>query len=425
MACRAEPPRTQRARQVQIGAMGLPPKPPRTQRAKAGAAGGSAARDGGGAAFVGTWPTPITDTRPEARGAVCSVASCAGDRAAGTGAWCAGRPGPSRAIDVSDTMFCELKLTEDAPAARRRPFPAVHPFAFASEPATGLVRQRVSPALTDLLRRIYEADSNIGYLRDDHVLAPAYGGDFLRFLLDACRHIGDVREALEIGCGGGHLMRHLGDHGLRVRGVDPSPLATAAAARHGLDVRQGFFPGPAPEARCDLVYHMDVLEHVLDLAAFLAAHHQALTDEGHVAISVPDCGPSIAVGDLGMVIHQHVNFFTATSLEAVLTTHGFDVVTIERARVAGHSRAARRRPASSRRPGRATTTPGAPMTDTAPCVRAVLAPCGRGQRRVESASSIQLVRASGASVHWHALHAEADWATCASSTTIRTCAAGA
>ena len=88
----------------------------------------------------------------------------------------------------------------------------------------------------------------------------------------------DGLSLLDVGCGGGLLSEPLTRLGARVTGLDASTTSVEVARRHaeqaGLDIayRQGTAEDlAAVGARFDAVVSLEVVEHVADLKAFLAA----------------------------------------------------------------------------------------------------------------------------------------------------------
>ena len=83
-------------------------------------------------------------------------------------------------------------------------------------------------------------------------------------------------SALDIGCGGGLAAEPLARMGARVTGIDASGRAIDAARRHaraaGLDIawRRGAVED-MDETAFDIVLALEVIEHVADAGAFLAA----------------------------------------------------------------------------------------------------------------------------------------------------------
>ncbi len=209
------------------------------------------------------------------------------------------------------------------------PVPAFLPFSFTFDPALDLIAQVRDPHVLACLETIYTEDWNVGYLQEGHALAEAYGSDVIRFIEGVLDPAGAPR-VLEIGCGGGYLLAHLERRGFRVVGVDPSPVAAREAARLGIDVLAGFYPDVRPEGGVDAIFHYDVLEHVADPVAFLSAHRDDLAGGGLLLLAVPDATDSIALGDISMVIHEHLNFFDRDSLRRTVESAGFRVVALEK-----------------------------------------------------------------------------------------------
>ena len=212
---------------------------------------------------------------------------------------------------------------------RPSPVPDFLPFAFTFDATLGLIVQERNPRVLECLETIYREDWNVGYLQEGHALAEAYGNDVIGFIESVLDPAGAPR-VLEIGCGGGYLLSYLRRRGFRVVGIDPSPVAAREAARLEIEVMPGFYPTVRPDARVDAVFHYDVLEHVADPVAFLAAHHHDLAAGGVLLIAVPDATESIALGDISMVIHEHLNFFDRDSLRRTVEAAGFRVLALEK-----------------------------------------------------------------------------------------------
>lgn len=122
----------------------------------------------------------------------------------------------------------------------------------------------------------------------------------LQYIRDfATRHFGRQGRqplaglsAVDLGCGGGLASAPLARLGAEVTGIDASPEAIGAASAHanaaGLEI--GFRIGTAEElaaedARFDLVVALEVIEHVADVSAFLAAASALVAPDGMIALS--------------------------------------------------------------------------------------------------------------------------------------------
>lgn len=107
----------------------------------------------------------------------------------------------------------------------------------------------------------------------------------------------DGLEVLDIGCGGGILAEDLSRAGARVTGLDPSratlQVARAHARREKLAIRYryGFAEALRERAHYDIVFAVDVLEHVNDLPATLDAAVAALKPGGRFAFLTHNATP--------------------------------------------------------------------------------------------------------------------------------------
>jgi len=95
----------------------------------------------------------------------------------------------------------------------------------------------------------------------------------------------------EVGAAMGHLLSCARDLGLRVGGVEISAAACAAARRKfGLELHRGDVTAldlTDEAGRWDVVYAGDVLEHMTEPAAALAAMHALLAPGGTLILRVP------------------------------------------------------------------------------------------------------------------------------------------
>lgn len=212
--------------------------------------------------------------------------------------------------------------------------PEFLPFELIFNESLQLFQQKASDYINECLQKVYLHDSNAGYLQEGHALAELYGGDFLEFMDTILQKRPGLNSCLEIGCGGGYLMKKLKDRGYDVMGVDPSPVAVRKAKEFGIIVMKDFYPvnskpgrwASGPESKKDCIYHYDVLEHVADPVEFLKAHKNELKPDGIVIMAVPDCSQSNQRGDISMVLHEHINYFDEESLRITIEAAGFDVL---------------------------------------------------------------------------------------------------
>lgn len=144
------------------------------------------------------------------------------------------------------------------------------------------------------------------------------------------------RSALDVGCGAGLLCEPLARLGAGVTGVDAAPENAAAAAHHaegsGLDIR--YMAGEIAAldiGSFDLVASMEVIEHVADKRAFVAALADRLAPKGLLILSTPNRTPQSqlllvraaeAVGAIPRGTHHWDDFVTPDELHDLFAEAG-------------------------------------------------------------------------------------------------------
>ncbi len=144
------------------------------------------------------------------------------------------------------------------------------------------------------------------------------------------------KRALDVGCGAGLLCEPLVRLGASVTGVDAAEENIAVAAAHAagggltIDYRCGEI-GALGLSGFDLVTAMEVIEHVADKGAFIAALADALAKGGLMALSCPNRTPQSKLllvegaERLGMVprgTHHWDDFATPDELRGLLADAG-------------------------------------------------------------------------------------------------------
>ncbi len=151
-------------------------------------------------------------------------------------------------------------------------------------------------------------------------------------------HVRSGDRVLDVGCYTGNLLAMLRDAvpGVHVTGLDPSALAARVAREHhGVEVRVGSLFDDLDLGEFDVVVLTHVLEHIVELRPFLARLQALLAQGGRLCVEVPDANAFWLTTDQDDPIGvehkdpflqfsvEHVNYFTATSLENLMRANGF------------------------------------------------------------------------------------------------------
>ena len=146
----------------------------------------------------------------------------------------------------------------------------------------------------------------------------------------------------DVGCGPALLLASLRERGHEVLGIEPSPIARASAAEHGVRVLDGtaeHLPDDAPRDHFDVVTMVQSLEHCSDVLLAIRNAALLLRPGGTMVCEVPNHeslgfaqkGPAWFHTDAG----RHIHFFSDRSLRRATELAGLSHVRTE---YAGYSR---------------------------------------------------------------------------------------
>ena len=146
-------------------------------------------------------------------------------------------------------------------------------------------------------------------------------------------------HVLDVGCAGGYLAQPLTAAGCVVDGVEPDAAAAESARAHCATVTVGDYESPelraALPAPFDTVVFGDVLEHLRDPWAALAATAELLAPGARVIASIPNIAHwsgrlallrgRFSYAESGLFDATHLRFFTRRSAHELAKRAGYAV----------------------------------------------------------------------------------------------------
>ncbi|MCX6632910.1 MAG: class I SAM-dependent methyltransferase [Candidatus Solibacter sp.] len=160
----------------------------------------------------------------------------------------------------------------------------------------------------------------------------------------ASRPLDASKLAVEIASNDGYLLQFYKRAGVPVLGIEPaSNIAQVAEKEHGISTLCEFF-GQAlarqlrKEGRgADVIHANNVLAHVPDLNGLVEGIGILLKDDGMAVIEVPYLKEMIDQCEFDTIYHEHLCYFSLTTLDRLFQRHGLVIEDVERLPIHGGS----------------------------------------------------------------------------------------
>lgn len=151
------------------------------------------------------------------------------------------------------------------------------------------------------------------------------------------RYLKPGSTVLDLGCGAGGFTLSLCEAGFEAVGADVSEGALEQASSRAPQcqflVLKDDGVVPAPDGSFGAVWSSEVIEHVLDVGAFLKEIHRLLVPQGLLLLTTPYHGTAknILLALLAFDRHfdplgDHIRFFSRRSLDRCLAIAGFETL---------------------------------------------------------------------------------------------------
>lgn len=150
-------------------------------------------------------------------------------------------------------------------------------------------------------------------------------------------------RVLEIASNDGYLLRFFRERGIPVLGVEPARNVAEVALERGIPTLVRFFGSEiVPEVldtfgRADVIVGNNVLAHVPEINAFLAAVRACLKPEGVAIFEFPYLKELFEKTEFDTIYHEHVFYLSLTAVSSLAGRAGLSLFDVTRESVHGGS----------------------------------------------------------------------------------------
>jgi len=142
------------------------------------------------------------------------------------------------------------------------------------------------------------------------------------------QHLNKDSLVVELASNDGYLLKNFVEHGIKVLGIDPAEGPAKAAEQTGVPTLCKFFSKSLAAKladagkKADVIIANNVLAHVADTNGFVEGIRTLLKDTGIAVIEVPYVRDLIENCEFDTIYHEHLCYFSVTSLDALFRRHG-------------------------------------------------------------------------------------------------------
>ena len=153
--------------------------------------------------------------------------------------------------------------------------------------------------------------------------------------LIASNHLNSNNFVIEIGSNDGYLLQYYINAGIPVIGIEPAKNIALVAQDKGIPTLCEFFGKKLAQklkkqGKCaDIIHANNVLAHVADLHGFVEGIRILLKNKGLAVIEVPYIKNLIDHCEFDTIYHEHLCYFSLTSLNSLFRSHGLIIQTVE------------------------------------------------------------------------------------------------
>jgi SAM-dependent methyltransferase len=155
--------------------------------------------------------------------------------------------------------------------------------------------------------------------------------------------LGPDSLVVEIASNDGYMLKNFVERAIPVLGIDPAAAPAATATKAGVRTLNTFFGRDlarqikAEAQPADLIIANNVLAHIADLNGLVEGIAILLAPGGRAVLEMPYVADLIEHGEFDTIYHQHLCYFSVTSLDRLFRSHGLFVNDVQRLAIHGGS----------------------------------------------------------------------------------------
>ncbi len=156
-------------------------------------------------------------------------------------------------------------------------------------------------------------------------------------------NLGKNSLVVEIGSNDGYLLKNFLALEVPSLGIEPAANIARISQEQGIETLVKFFSAKvatdlaASGKRADLILGNNVLAHSPAINDFVAGLALLLKPKGHIVLEFPYACDLVEQVEFDTIYHEHVFYFTLTSLLPLFQRHGLAVIDVERFHLHGGS----------------------------------------------------------------------------------------
>jgi len=157
------------------------------------------------------------------------------------------------------------------------------------------------------------------------------------------RQLNSSSLVVEIASNDGYLLKNYVTPGIPVLGIEPARNIAAMANEKGVRTRSDFFSLSLAKQlteqgyKADVIHAHNVLAHVADLGGVVSGIGTMLKETGIAVIEVPYVKNLIDHTEFDTIYHEHLCYFSLTSLDYLFQLYHLYVIDVERTPIHGGS----------------------------------------------------------------------------------------